>query len=58
MGIQIGSDDEKQVVRLKSGSIYSNVDGKGDKPRPGTYSKQYKDNWERIFRKTNTEKDE
>ena len=23
--------------------------GKGSAPRPGTYSQQYKDNWERIF---------
>ena len=25
--------------------------GKGCKPRPGTISKQYKDNWEKIFGK-------
>jgi hypothetical protein len=23
--------------------------GKGDMPRPGSYSQEYKDNWERIF---------
>tara|TARA_R100001530_G_C4306423_1_gene151803 strand:+ start:451 stop:624 length:174 start_codon:yes stop_codon:yes gene_type:complete len=23
--------------------------GKGDMPRPGAYSQEYKDNWERIF---------
>ena len=25
--------------------------GKGDTPRTGTYSKQYKDNWDKIFGK-------
>jgi hypothetical protein len=25
--------------------------GKGDKPRPGTYSQEYRDNWDRIFNK-------
>jgi len=26
-----------------------NIMGKGDMPRPGSYSQEYKDNWERIF---------
>jgi len=26
-----------------------NIMGKGDMPRPGAYSQEYKDNWERIF---------
>ena len=25
--------------------------GKGDKPRPGTYSQEYRDNFDRIFNK-------
>ena len=28
-----------------------NIMGKGDKPRPGTYSQEYRDNWDRIFNK-------
>lgn len=28
---------------------YTNNGGKGSAARPGTYSQQYKDNWERIF---------
>ena len=27
--------------------------GKGDKPRPGTYSQEYRDNFDRIFGKKN-----
>ena len=27
------------------------MSGKGDKPRPGTYSQEYRDNWDRIFNK-------
>lgn len=26
-----------------------NIMGKGSEPRPGSYSQEYKDNWERIF---------
>ena len=29
--------------------------GKGDTPRTGTYSKQYKDNWDKIFSKKKKE---
>ena len=29
--------------------------GKGDTPRSGTYSKQYKDNWDQIFGKKEKE---
>ena len=28
---------------------YTSSGGKGSAPRPGAYSQQYKDNWERIF---------
>lgn len=31
--------------------------GKGDRPRPGTYSKQFRDNWDRIFKKKERKKD-
>ena len=27
------------------------MSGKGDKPRTGTYSQEYRDNWDRIFNK-------
>ena len=35
-----------------------NIMGKGDMPRPGAYSQEYKDNWERIFGKKKKKKDE
>jgi hypothetical protein len=35
-----------------------NIMGKGDMPRPGAYSQEYKDNWERIFGKKKKQKDE
>lgn len=55
MGRQIGSDDTKTAVPLRN-SIYKASDGgKGARPRPGVYSQQYKDNWEKIFgKKSNT----
>jgi len=31
--------------------------GKGDMPRPGSYSQEYKDNWERIFGDKKKKKD-
>lgn len=31
--------------------------GKGDFPRPGTYSQEYKDNWDRIFGKKKQQKE-
>ena len=31
--------------------------GKGDMPRPGSYSQEYKDNWERIFGKKKKQKE-
>ena len=34
-----------------------NIMGKGDMPRPGSYSQEYKDNWERIFGKKKKQKD-
>jgi len=32
------------------------MSGKGDKPRPGTYSQEYRDNWDRIFNKKKKDK--
>lgn len=33
----------------KPGHHYTNNGGKGSAPRPGAYSQEYKDNWDRIF---------
>jgi hypothetical protein len=32
-------------------SIYGKSDSKGARPRINIYSKQYQDNWDRIFKK-------
>jgi len=34
-----------------------NIMSKGDMPRPGSYSQEYKDNWERIFGKKKKQKE-
>jgi len=44
----------KQARDIKEGIAkpahhYTNNGGKGSAPRPGTYSQEYKDNWDRIF---------
>ena len=50
MGRQIGNDEGSQVTFRKS--IYGKSDGgKGANPRPGVYTKQYRDNWDKIFKK-------
>ena len=50
MGKQIGNDEGSQVTFRKS--IYGKSDGgKGANPRPGVYTKQYRDNWDKIFNK-------
>tara|TARA_R110002153_G_scaffold39042_1_gene112699 strand:- start:285 stop:443 length:159 start_codon:yes stop_codon:yes gene_type:complete len=41
---QLGSD-EKPVMFRKT------IAGKGSKARPGVYSKEYRDNFDRIFNK-------
>ena len=47
MGKQIGSD-EKPITFTSP--IYKNTHGsKGANPRPGFYTKDYRDNWDRIF---------
>jgi len=49
MGRQIGNDEGNQVVFRKS--IYGKSDGgKGANPRPGVYTKEYRDNFDRIFK--------
>ena len=52
MGKQIGNDEGNQVVFRKS--IYGKSDtwgGKGARPRVDVFSKQYQDNWDKIFKK-------
>jgi hypothetical protein len=49
MGKQIGSDEKPMVFRK---SIYGKSDGgKGARPRINIFSKQYQDNWDKIFNK-------
>ena len=43
-GTQVGSD-EKPVMFRKT------IAGKGSRARPGVYSKEYRDNFDRIFSK-------
>ncbi len=55
---QIGSDDSKNSVPLRR-SIYKTSDGgKGSKPRVNIHSKQYADNWDKIFGRKNADKKE
>ena len=50
MGRQIGNDEGSQVTFRKS--IYGKSDGgKGSRPRTNVFSKQYQDNWDKIFNK-------
>ena len=52
MGRQIGNDEGNQVVFRKS--IYGKSDtwgGKGARPRVNVFSKQYQDNYDKIFKK-------
>ena len=49
MGRQIGNDEKPMVFRK---SIYGKSDGgKGSRPRTNVFSKQYQDNWDKIFKK-------
>jgi hypothetical protein len=49
-GKQIGSDEKPVTFRSP---IYKNTHGsKGANPRPGFYTDDYRDNWERIFGNT------
>ena len=49
MGKQIGNDEGNQVVFRKS--IYGKSESKGARPRVNVFSKQYQDNWDKIFKK-------
>ena len=49
MGRQIGNDEGNQVVFRKS--IYGKSESKGARPRVNVFSKQYQDNYDRIFKK-------
>ena len=49
MGKQIGSDDMPVTFTTP---IYKNSHGsKGANPRPGFYTQDYRDNWDKIFGK-------
>ena len=49
MSKQIGTDDKPFTFRK---SIYGKSDGgKGARPRVNVFSKQYQDNWDKIFNK-------
>ncbi len=48
MSYQFGSDEKPVLMtNKKSGGRV----GKGSRPRPGYYSQQYKDNYDKIFGK-------
>ena len=47
MGKTIGSDERPVAFR---NHVYKKSDGgKGANPRPGFYTQQYRDNWDKIF---------
>ena len=53
MGKQIGSDEKPFTFKSP---IYKNTHGsKGANPRPGFYTQDYRDNWDRIFGKKKAE---
>ena len=45
-------NSEEQPIKFKSGTIA----GKGSKPRPGIYTKEYRDNFDKIFGVKNAKK--
>ena len=47
-------NSEEQPIKFKSGTIA----GKGSKPRPGIYTKEYRDNFDKIFGVKNAKKSE
>lgn len=56
MSKQIGTDDKPFTFRK---SIYGKSDGgKGARPRPGVYTQQYKDNFDKIFGKKSGDKND
>ena len=49
MGKQVGNEENPFMFRK---SIYGKSDGgKGARPRINIFSKQYQDNWDKIFNK-------
>lgn len=48
----------KTIYQMNQLDEVVNIMGKGDMPRPGAYSQEYKDNWERIFGKKKKKKDQ
>jgi len=49
MGKQVGNEEKPFMFRK---SIYGKSDGgKGARPRINVFSKQYQDNWDKIFNK-------
>jgi len=56
VGKQIGSDEKPMTFKSP---IYKKTHGaKGANPRPGVYTKQYRDNWDVIFGKKDGNKEE
>tara|TARA_R100001015_G_C4417907_1_gene19639 strand:- start:316 stop:480 length:165 start_codon:yes stop_codon:yes gene_type:complete len=45
-------NSEEQPIKFKTGTIT----GKGSKPRPGIYTKEYRDNFDKIFGENNAKK--
>jgi len=54
MGKQIGTDDKPVSFR---NHVYKKSDSKGANPRPGFYTQDYRDNWDRIFGGKNAKKE-
>jgi hypothetical protein len=51
----VGSENKPMVFR---NHVYKKSDGgKGANPRPGVYTKKYRDNWDAIFGKSKGDKD-
>jgi hypothetical protein len=48
MGKQVGNEENPFMFRK---SIYGKSDSKGARPRINIFSKQYQDNWDKIFNK-------
>jgi len=51
---KVGNVYLEKRTKMSNGAWHG---GKGCKPRPGTISKQYKNNWEKIFGKPKKDKD-
>ena len=54
-GKQLGTDEKPVLMSSgkNKGRLYgTSSGGKGAAPRPGVYTKQYRDNWDAIFGKS------